>query len=231
MSVCVVPRSGSREPPSPVCPLCVRADIQARPASPLKHNLSVSETQSLCLCLCLCFSSLSTPFSPPPPSLTLCLCLCLCLFLCLCVEQGSGCVTARLNGTAQLGFTPRGEHFAVTHAGFSVAVCRKGRVYTWGDSAQGCLGLGHVTASFLPRAIPSLQGYVVRQVPTASCGSVLFHGFRFYFITWPLEARQAVVSSVESSCRGSCATAVVCMHSQTHSVYAQLDPTVVWPFL
>ena len=207
MSVCVVPRSGSREPPSPVCPLCVRADIQARPASPLKHNLSVSETQSLCLCLCLC------------------------LFLCLCVEQGSGCVTARLNGTAQLGFTPRGEHFAVTHAGFSVAVCRKGRVYTWGDSAQGCLGLGHVTASFLPRAIPSLQGYVVRQVPTASCSSVLFHGFRFYFITWPLEARQAVVSSVESSCRGSCATAVVCMHSQTHSVYAQLDPTVVWPFL
>lgn len=85
------------------------------------------------------------------------------------LKQGPGHLTARQNqalltGTAQLDFTPRGENLAVHHAGFSVAVCREGRVFVWGDSAHGCLGVGHVQATFLPRVIPSLEGYVVRQV-------------------------------------------------------------------
>jgi alpha-tubulin suppressor-like RCC1 family protein len=69
-----------------------------------------------------------------------------------------------LNSSAQVDLTPRGENLAVKHAGFSVAVSRDGQVFAWGDSAHGCLGLGHVQMSFVPRAIPALSKYVVHRV-------------------------------------------------------------------
>ena len=81
--------------------------------------------------------------------------------------QGSGSLTARqnralLSSGSQLEFTPRGIHFHVTHAGFSVAVCRDGRVYAWGDSAHGCLGLGHVQASQCASKEPLTRGRLVK---------------------------------------------------------------------
>ena len=69
-----------------------------------------------------------------------------------------------LKSSAQLDFTPRGENLAVQHAGFSAAVSVDGKVFVWGDSAHGCLGLGHVQVCFMPRTIPALAKYVVHQV-------------------------------------------------------------------
>lgn len=61
-----------------------------------------------------------------------------------------------LKGGAAVGFTPRGEHFAVKHAAFSAALSADGQVYTWGDNVHGCLGHGHMLPIFAPTRVSSL---------------------------------------------------------------------------